>query len=113
VRELAKEFNSGELHMFLNTGVKAGDCTDIHQHDYPHTLFAVTPVKLEVWLDDEVRVVAADLGSHFYTVQAGRAHRLTFLTDNGAFYCTFSRWGASGYRPDPKRWTGNPEPVTI
>jgi quercetin dioxygenase-like cupin family protein len=111
-RYLEKEFNSGELTFLLNRGVKAGDRTELHFHDFPHTLIALTPVEVEVWTENgELIKAQTDLGGRVYTVQAGRKHRITFLTDDGAFFCTFARWGKSGYRSDPKRWTGNPEPV--
>lgn len=112
MRYLEKEFIAGECEYLLNMGEKPGDQTTLHFHDYPHNYIALTPADIEAKVNGEWVKVAADWGD-IYTIQAGIEHRITFKTAKGRGYCGFARWGADGYRPNPKQWTGNPKPVTM
>jgi hypothetical protein len=111
MRYLEKEFVAGECQYLLNMGQKPGDETTLHFHDYPHNVIALTPIEIFAIVNGERVVVDADWGD-VYTIQAGVEHKVVFKTEKGRFYCQFCRWGADGYRPAPKQWTGNPKPVT-
>lgn len=94
-------FKTSEWEGEPNYFEKAGDTIPIHKHPCAHLHIADGPI--EARCGEETKRLAA---WEPYEVPAGTEHSLTALADNIHSMCLFAKWGADGYRHDPKGAAG-------